>query len=181
MSKTILITGGATSGKTRWAISYLEACDYVLYLCTDSEMDPDTKKRIEFNLKQHPVDWEIKTGVNENPAETINDHRYVIFDNLASYTLQAIKKICPDTSKLDPDTRDEIENKIIGDITDMYEKTMSINGNMIVITLETGFSVTPENPFEAAFREILGNVNQRTANMFNDVYMSASGVQFQIK
>ena len=52
---------------------------------------------------------------------------------------------------------------------------------MITITLETGFSVTPANREQAIFREILGNVNQRIANMSNEVYLSASGIQFKIK
>ena len=47
MSKTILITGGAASGKSRWAVSYLAACDYVLYLRTADEVDKDTLGRIE--------------------------------------------------------------------------------------------------------------------------------------
>lgn len=52
---------------------------------------------------------------------------------------------------------------------------------MIIITLETGFSVTPADPAQVAFREILGAVNQRIANMSNEVYLSASGIQFNIK
>lgn len=63
----------------------------------------------------------------------------------------------------------------------MYDKIMLIDGTMITITLETGFSVTPENHEQAIFREILGNVNQRIANTSHDVYLSASGIQFKIK
>ena len=181
MSKTILVTGGAASGKSRWAVSYLSACDYVLYLCTSDSVDTDTMGRIEYGNKQNFVEWDIKTGIKSTTADIIEDHKFVIFDSLPSYTSEVIKQMCPDISAIDEKTKKEIEKKIISDISDMYDKIMVIDGSMISIMLETGFSVTPENKAQAIFREILGNVNQRIANMSNEVYLSASGIQFKIK
>lgn len=181
MSKTILVTGGAASGKSRWAVTYLAACDYVLYLRTADEVDHDTLSRIEYSNKQNFVEWDIKTGVSEAPAEAISDHKFVIFDSLAAYTSLMINKMCPNIDDMTEELKKEIEKKIISDVSDMYDKIMVIDGSMITITLETGFSVTPENHAQAIFREILGTVNQRIANMSNEVYMSASGIQFKIK
>lgn len=181
MSKSILITGGAASGKSRWAVSYLAACDYVLYLSVADAVDADTMQRIEYGNKQNYVEWDIKTGIKEAPADQFTDHKFVIFDSLAAYTSQVIKAMCPDVSQLDANMKKEIEKKIIADVTDMFDKIMVIDGSMIIITLETGFSVTPENREQALFREILGTVNQRIANMSNEVYLSASGIQFKIK
>lgn len=181
MSKTILVTGGAASGKSRWAVSYLSACDYVLYLTVSDATDKDTMKRIEYGNKQNYVEWDIKNGVKAAPIDYITDHKFVIFDSLAAYTSQQINAMCPDISSMNDDLKKDIEKKVISDITEMYDKIMVIDGTMIVITLETGFSVTPENKEQAIFREILGNVNQRIANMSNEVYLSASGIQFKIK
>ena len=66
-------------------------------------------------------------------------------------------------------------------IEDMRERIRELNGSMIVITLETGFSVAPTDPRQIAFRKILGSVNQRIANSSDEVYFSASGIQFKIK
>lgn len=181
MSKTILVTGGAASGKSRWAVSYLAACDYVLYLRTAEAVDADTLHRIEYGNKQNFVEWDIKTGIQDAPAEAITDHKFVIFDSLAAYTSHTMNKMCSDINKIDEETKKTVEKKIIDDITEMYDKIMVIDGTMITITLETGFSVTPEDKAQAVFREILGNVNQRIANMSNEVYLSASGIQFKIK
>ncbi len=181
MSKTILITGGAASGKSRWAVSYLSACDYVLYLRTADAVDADTLQRIEYGNKQNYVEWDIKTGITESPSELFTDHKFVIFDNLAAYTSQVIDRMCPDASAMDENMKKSIEKQVISDVTEMYDKIMVIDGSMIIITLETGFSVTPENHAQAVFREILGAVNQRIANMSNEVYLSASGIQFKIK
>lgn len=181
MSKTILITGGAASGRSRWAVSYFAACDYVLYLRTTDSLDPDTLHRIEYGNKQNFVEWDIRTGVTNPPAPLFTDHKFVIFDSLPSYTSHVIHSMCDDLTTITEDKKKEIEAKVISDVNDMYDQIMVIDGNMVTITLETGFSVTPEDREQAIFREILGTVNQRIANMSNEVYLSVSGIQFKIK
>lgn len=181
MSKTIIITGGAASGKTRWAVSYLEECDNVLYLCTSDKMDTDTEKRIEFGNHKNYVAWEIRTGVRNSPADCFDGHKFFIFDNVGSYVANRIGEMCPDVESMTEDVKKSIEKNIIDDITYMYDKASELDGTLIVITTEMGFSVLPDNKAQIMFREILGNVNQRIANISNEVYLSVSGIQFKIK
>lgn len=181
MSKTILVTGGASSGKSRWAITYLAACDYVLYLSPSENISGDTLNRIEYVEKKNYVEWDIKSGITKAPAEIFSDHKFVIFDSLASYTSAVISELCPDISAIDSEMEKEIEKRVVDDVTDMFDKIADIDGTMVIITLETGFSITPENRGQAVFRKILGSVNQRIANMCSEVYLSASGIQFKIK
>ncbi len=181
MAKTMLITGGAASGKSRWAVSYFSACDYVLYLCVTGAVDNDTMHRIEYGNKQNFVEWDIKTNANSNLADYVTDHKFVILDNLAAYTSKVISDMCPNPDDMTVELKKDIEKKIIEDISAIYDQVMVIDGSMITITLETGFSVMPDNREQQNFREILGTVNQRVANMSNEVYLSASGIQFKIK
>ncbi len=181
MSKNILITGGAASGKTRWAVTYLAACDYVLYLRTSDAVDADTLNRIEYSNNQHGVEWDIVTGVVSDPTQYFTDHKFVIFDSLGAYTSKIIKEMCPNDEDMTEELRKEIEKKVISDVTAMIEAIKEKDGSMIIVTLETGFSVIPENRAQAVFRVILGNVNQRIANISDEVYFSASGIQFKIK
>ncbi|MGN0675016.1 MAG: bifunctional adenosylcobinamide kinase/adenosylcobinamide-phosphate guanylyltransferase [Oscillospiraceae bacterium] len=181
MSKTILVTGGAASGKSRWTVSYFSACDYVLYLCVTDKVDADTLHRIEYGNKQNFVEWDIKTNADNNLAGFVTDHKFVILDNLAAYVSKVIGNMCPNPDDMTPELKKSIEKKVISDISDLYDEVMAIDGSMITITLETGFSVMPNNREQQNFREILGTVNQRIANMSNEVYLSASGIQFRIK
>ncbi len=181
MAKNILITGGAASGKSRWAVTNFSACDYVLYLRAGDVVDADTLNRIEFGNNKNGVEWDIVTGAKKDPASYIEDHKFVIFDSLGTYTSGIISEMCPDIANMDEEMRKLIEKRVISDITEMHDKIVDIQGSMIIITVETGFSVTPENRAQALFREILGNVNQRIANMSDEVYFSASGIQFKIK
>lgn len=181
MSKNILITGGASSGKARWAATYLAACDYVLYLRAGEAVNVDTLNRIEYSNKQHGVEWDIVTNVTSDPTQYFTDHKFVIFDSLGSYTSKIVKEMCPDDDHMTEEMRKEIEKRVISDVTGMIEAIKAKDGSIIIITLETGFSVIPENHAQAMFRVILGNVNQRIANVSDEVYFSASGIQFRIK
>ena len=85
MPKSILITGGAASGKSRWAATSYSHYDYVLYMRTGEAVDPDTLHRIEYSNNQNGVDWDIVEGVYDDPAGRIGDHKFVIFDRLSDY------------------------------------------------------------------------------------------------
>jgi len=180
MSKSILITGGASSGKSRWAATYFAACDYVLYIKAGGTMSKDTRDRIAYSNKQHEVEWDILPTEERCPSKVIGDHKFVIFDSLGSFTREIMSDICPDPAKLDEQCKKEIERRVISEVTDMREIMEEKDGCIVVITIETGFSAA-FGDMEQAFGEILGRVNQRIANTSDDVYFSASGIQFKIK
>lgn len=180
MANIILITGGAECGKSRWAATYFSSCNNVLYMRVQPEMNKETAERIRWNCEKNCVEWDIRTSFSILD-EGIKDHEYFIFDNIASYTSKMMSELCPDAEHMDDDMKHKIRKKIIDDISELIMKVKEADGKMIVITVETGFSVIPENKVQVAFREILGAVNQRIANMCSDVYMSASGIQFRIK
>lgn len=180
MARTILLTGGAASGKSRWAVSQFAACDNVLYICP-GVLDEDTKNRIAFSNHKNYVEWDIHENVVEDPKALFNKHKFVVFDSMDMYTDVVIKQMCPDISAMNPELEKEIEKRIIDDILGIHDEIRLIEGDVVVITLETGFSMEPKDPFVRSKRKILGMVNQRIANMSSDVYLSASGIQFKIK
>ena len=180
MAKISLITGGSRSGKSRWAASYFEACDNVLYMCVPEEMDPDISERIRWSNEHHFVEWVIKKGFDINDPE-IEMHKFYIFDDIATFTSKRINEMCPDVEAATPEIKKEIQRTIIDDISDLISRVQVNDGNMIIITFEPGYSVIPDNPQQRFFRDILSGVNQRIANISSEVYLSVSGIQFKIK
>ena len=85
-----------------------------------------------------------------------------------------------ENSELTPDFMKAVEKRVIDEVFALRDKVAENRGDIIMTTLETGFSVKPENKELAAYREILGKINQRVANTASAVYFSASGIQFQI-
>lgn len=180
MSKSILITGGVSSGKSRFAVSYFAGCDYVLYLKVGTQVDKDLIHRIEFANEKHGVEWDILTTEQMTPAELVTDHKFVIFDSLSSFTRLAMKQLSPDAAP-DEAKKKEIEKRVIDEVKAVEERVAENNGSLIIITVETGFSSTADDSFVSAYRDILGRVNQRIANTTDEVFFSASGIQFKIK
>ena len=181
MGRTYLITGGSASGKSRWAISYFKHCDNVLYINTGDKLDEDTAHRLEYSNKTTGVKWDV-LNQKKNPVTAIkSDHLLYIFDGLAGYTQNMIMDMCYDPEHITPEQSKEVEKKVISEITEMMNKVNEVDGNLIIITVETGFSVRPNVKSQMAFRDILGAVNQRVANTADEVYMSISGIQMQIK
>lgn len=177
MVHSILVTGGVASGKSRWAITHLAQYDSVLYLCTNDSVNPHTFGRISYDTDVNGVGWEIETDVTREPRSYVDNHSFVIFDSLNDYTLKALQ-IADDCSD---DTCRNLQKAIVADIEALQQHVASRGGQLIVTTVDVGFSLPPEDTFQAAYRGLLGSVNQRIANIFDEVYLSVSGIQYQIK
>ncbi|MCL2078074.1 MAG: bifunctional adenosylcobinamide kinase/adenosylcobinamide-phosphate guanylyltransferase [Oscillospiraceae bacterium] len=180
MSKITFITGGAASGKSRCAISYFASCDNVLYMFISKHIDEETKKRIEYNCEKNDVTWDIATGA-EDLISMVTGRKFTILDNLGAYVNKVKSKICPNIEDMDDEVKRDIEKQAIKDISELIDFVRDANANLLIISTELGFGPTPLDKDQRYFREILGNVNQRIANISTDVYLSTSGVPFKIK
>ena len=180
MANSILITGGAASGKARFAITTFAAFDYVLYLRVGEILDPDVTHRIEFSTQKNNVEWDIVHKQTETPGDEVGDHKWVIFDSISAYTRLMMKKLGAQ-GELSDEKKKQVEKAVLDGLKDLVEKVYERRGSIILLTLETGFSVKPEDPSVAAYRDILGRVNQRIANTSDKAYFSVSGIQFEIR
>lgn len=180
MSKSIFITGGSASGKSRFAVSYFSGCDYVLYIKSGLKADWDIINRIQYDTEKHGVQWSVIPTGSLSPSVEVKDHKFVIFDNLRTFTRLAMEEMAPD-GDVDEITRKQIEKCVISEINALRDRVAENLGTIIIITVESGFSFAEESPRMSAYRDILGRVNQRIANTSDEVYFSASGIQFKIK
>ena len=180
MGNITLITGGAASGKTRWAISYFRTCDNVLYMNTGSELPSETRNRMDFSNRENDVVWEVVDNVTD-PVSHIKDHKFFIFDNLGGYVDHIMRNTAKDINNITPEEHEKVRSQVVNSIIECMDKVMELNGAMVIITTEPGFSVYPLSGQQASFRDILGLVNQRIANTAQEVYLSVSGIQYKIK
>lgn len=195
MSQSILVTGGAASGKSRFAITHFAPYDYVLYLKIGKEPTHDLLRRIKYDNDKFGVSWDVvtwevntdgscKTDNAGNPSrisDMVADHKFVVFDSVSAYTRLAISNSVNSEEQLTTQVKREIERDILDTVFAVRDKVKENRGAIIITTLETGFTISPESKGAAAYLEILGRVNQRIANTSDSVYFSASGIQFQIK
>ncbi|MDR0198041.1 MAG: bifunctional adenosylcobinamide kinase/adenosylcobinamide-phosphate guanylyltransferase [Oscillospiraceae bacterium] len=179
MAKIAFITGG-TGGKARWAITNYAPFDNVLYMVISDELDEDTAKRVNYSCEKHNIEWDIRLSA-DNLAEMAEGRKFSILDNLGAFVSRIAANKCPNPDDMDNNVRREIEKKAIEEIEELMETVKASSGNLTIISTELGFCPVPREKEQRWFREILGNVNQRIANLCNEVYLSTSGVTFKIK
>lgn len=180
MASITLVTGGAVSGKSRWAISYFRTCDNVLFMNTSPEMPQETLHRLEYSTKENEVEWEIVNDVKD-PVPLIKDHKFFILDDLGSYVASLMRERSADINNITKEEYETIRSEAVNKVIECMDKVNEINGALVIITIEPGFSVMPLNSAQTSFRDIMGAVNQRIANTAQEVYLSVSGIQFRIK
>lgn len=180
MAKIAFITGGAASGKTRWAVSCFEPYDNVLYMCVTENLNSEIAGRIDYNCKNRDIEWRVETGAHDL-ATLVKEHKFSILDNLGAYVNQIMNKGCPDITNAGGDINKGIEQHIVKDIVELIDTVKEMNGSLIIISTEFSCGPVPKDSDQRLFREIMGYVNQRIANMCSEVHMTVSGVTFKIK
>ena len=178
MRKITFITGGARSGKSRWAVSHFARCNGVKYMCTCEELDEEVSKRIDYFRSEYGVNWEIITNV-EDPMEYLDGHSFIIFDNLAKFASRIIKNKFPDDESAEKATHDderEIESEIIASMMKFIDEAKVGYGELLIVSAEVGFTPALESePLQRLYRNILSIVNQRIANQCSESYLVLSG------
>jgi adenosylcobinamide kinase/adenosylcobinamide-phosphate guanylyltransferase len=180
MAKIIFVTGGAQSGKARWAVNALGAMDNVMYMCAYDSLKDTIADRIEFHCKKNGVNWDIQPGA-KNLNELVKGHKFAILDNLGEYTNQAIKEKCDDLGKISTELRKEIEKQVADEITELIWEVKEIDGMLVILSVEMGLGHVPADPAQENYRKMLGNVNQRIAHQASEVYLLISGIATKIK
>lgn len=180
MTNTILVTGGAASGKSRWAITKLASYNDVLFLSTHKTLSKQVEDRIQYSKALYGVDWQIITGVTEHPEQYVSGYSFVVFDSLDHYTENTLELYCPGVRILSVNRQRELQKKVIEDVEILHQHARNMGGCVVITTLETGFSLASKDPKEQALRSLIGSVNQRVANISDEVYLSVSGIQTRI-
>jgi adenosylcobinamide kinase/adenosylcobinamide-phosphate guanylyltransferase len=180
MAKIIFITGGAQSGKARWAANYLGHCDDVMYMCAYENLEKDIADRIAFNCDKNGINWNIQEGVH-NPSEMVKGHKFSILDNLPEYTNRIINSRCSDLGTITPEERTEIENMVINEVIELIWEVKEIDGTLLILSVELGFCPYPADDGQKVFRKMMGSINQRIANQASEAYLLVSGIHTKLK
>lgn len=172
MSELILITGGARSGKSGYALKLAKSQKRkVIYIATAAPLDSEMKRRIRLHRKARRKDW----LTIEEPIEVLKAVKKASKKNVA-VILDCLTLL--------------ISNLMLKGFKDavVYDKIKSIAaalkenaGLSIVVTNEVGGGIVPDNKLARKFRDLQGNANQIVAEAADCVYFLVSGIPMKIK
>ncbi|MGF7185763.1 adenosylcobinamide kinase/adenosylcobinamide-phosphate guanylyltransferase [Desulfitispora alkaliphila] len=180
-SKVILITGGIRSGKSKFAEELVEKTGKeIIYLATakvDAE-DLEMKKRVNLHQKRRPVSWftfeEQQDLSNVLKLENLEKYHSVLLDNLSNILTN---NFFVNESEITEDDLEAIVNSTISTINELKIKGI----NVVIVTDEVGLSLVSPYKSGRQFQDYLGLLNQKVAEICDEVYLVVAGIPVQIK
>jgi adenosylcobinamide kinase/adenosylcobinamide-phosphate guanylyltransferase len=173
MSKIILITGPARSGKSNFALSLAKkfpSPSYV-FIATCQAKDPEMAQRI----KTHKVkrDRTFRTIEEPKELETVLEglkgkESTVIVDCLTLWISNLLLEGCSQSS-------------ILKKLKSIVKISRDIKGTVIFVTNEVGAGIVPANELSRNFRDVAGQISQIVAQSADEVYLSVAGIPLKIK
>jgi len=170
-NKLILITGGARSGKSSFALR--EASNIPgtkAYIATAEACDEEMRQRIENHKKQRTKDWDTF----EEPIKVAD----VIQEIEAAYNLVIIDCLTLWLSNImqsNTDVMEEME-KLVHTLC-----AASSVSRVYIVSNEVGMGIVPDNELARRFRDMTGLLNQRVAEFADEVYLLVSGIPLKVK
>lgn len=170
--KTILVTGGSRSGKSRHALELASGTNVQkLFLATAEPFDEEMAERIHKHQQERGKEWSTLEEPLD-PAKVIREHGikpgYIVFDCVTLWLNNMIMK--------------EMSRETILERVHNFIKECAVCvSDVIVITNELGSGIVPLDSSARAFRDIAGETNQILASKFDEVVSMISGIPVTIK
>ncbi|HEY9676529.1 MAG TPA: bifunctional adenosylcobinamide kinase/adenosylcobinamide-phosphate guanylyltransferase [Drouetiella sp.] len=178
-----LITGGARSGKSKFAETLADkASGSVMYIATMEERKDDAEavERIKRHKERRPALWktlEVPFHVHDAVVSLPPDTKICLIDCLSLYVSNILLEL---DSKLTNEI--DIETQVNGAAQELLKAMVQRSEiEFIVVTNEVGWGVVPEHKLARTYRDLLGVVNQQFAAAAGAVYLSCVGLQIQLK
>lgn len=168
MAKAILITGGARSGKSRFAERLtLSMGDSAIYIATAEALDGEMAERIATHQARRGPEWETVNAplaLLEALHET-DDGPPRLVDCLTLWL-----------SNLMHHGRDwELEARALA------ESLPGLAAPVVFVTNEVGAGIVPENRLARVFRDAAGLVNQEIAAACDELWLVVAGHPMKVK
>jgi len=180
LSKIILVTGGARSGKSSFAESLYSGKKDVVYIATSKVCDIEMQERVDIHKKSRPSEWVTYEG-NYEIYKAVTDVENYILDCLTVMSSNIMFDITKDLKRIPQKIQNEVENRVMEEIKNLIKKVTEVHGNLVIVTNEVGCSVVPENHVARVYRDIIGKINQRVARLSSEVYLVTCGIPLKVK
>lgn len=168
--KIVFITGGARSGKSSFALKETgKIKGKKAYIATAQALDEEMRERIEKHKLDRGQEWatfEAPIKIAELISKINGEYDVILLDCLTLWLSNVIHKNLGLESEI---------KKIIDALNELKHSTIYIVSN------EVGMGIVPENKLARQFRDIAGILNQKIAEVSDEVYILAAGIPLKIK
>ena len=168
------VIGGARSGKSSFALREAAKIEgRKAYIATAQALDDEMTERIRKHKDERGAEWdtfEEPVKVPEIIADIKDKYSVIVLDCL---TIWLSNMMC---SNIDCNT------KIDDLITVLKNSQLStLNSRLFIVSNEVGMGIVPENELARRFRDMAGFLNQKAAEIADEVYLVTAGIPTKIK
>lgn len=169
--RTVLVLGGARSGKSRFALSLAERWwPRPLYLATAEVADDEMKERVALHRQARGEHW----GAAEEPLEIASIIRRpppgrdgILLDCVTIWLSNVMLK--------------EGEGAVRGRLDDLVDALRSSPLGIVLVSNEVGWGIVPATPLGRRFRDLAGWANQDLAAAADAVALVVAGLPLMLK
>lgn len=171
--ESILIIGGARSGKSWYALELSKAYpgEEKIFVATCVPRDDEMKERVERHRKERGAGWktlEIPVHIADAITQNSRSAGLILIDCLTLWVTNLIFEI-----KDEPAIHHYLDRLI--------ESIRKADSTLILVSNEVGCGIVPENPLARRFRDIAGRVNQQVASVCSKVFWMVAGIPVPVK
>lgn len=177
--KSILLTGGARSGKSKLAQELAaKAGGQVLFVATATAGDDDMRIRIENHRKVRPRDWktlEVTSNLGSEIAKNVGGVKTVIVDCITLLVNNIFEQFGATPNPV------AVEKAVTAELNELIKCMKKSRANFIIVTNEVGLGIVPGDRVSRLYRDLLGKANQILAASVDEVYFMVAGIAIPVK
>jgi adenosylcobinamide kinase / adenosylcobinamide-phosphate guanylyltransferase len=171
MATITLITGGARSGKSTYALKLAVPHKRKFFVATGQALDEEMTARIEFHRETRPSEFQtVEESVNVVVAlEKLAERADIVVLDCLTLWVSNLMQLHDD-------------DEPILTAADQLAKILQASPfASVVVTDEVGFGIVPEHPMARRYRDLLGWTNQKIASVADDVLLMVAGYPIKVK
>lgn len=183
MGKIILVTGGARSGKSSYALERAETLSFKrLFLATCPNIDAGEDSEMTERVRRHQ---EERQGRGWVTIESETELAGVFSDQGSGFDVVLLDCITLWVNNVlfsQENQGSEVTDQTIGALCKQWlGAAEKFPGTVIIVTNEVGLGIVPDNALARKYRDLVGTCNQLIGKIADEVVLVSCGIPLTIK
>ena len=175
MGELWFVTGGARSGKSRFAERLAAGSGRaVIYIATMEPLDEELRERVARHRAERPQGWETVEAPLD-PAGALRAADPGACALLDCLSLWVSNRLLAEGEAPSSGALDALDAALQREVEALLTAARVRGGETIVVTNEVGAGVVPATPLGRAYRDLLGRVNQQVAERASRAWLLVAG------
>ncbi|MGW8193431.1 MAG: bifunctional adenosylcobinamide kinase/adenosylcobinamide-phosphate guanylyltransferase [Desulforhopalus sp.] len=179
MARIILVTGGARSGKSSFALELAESISKKrLFVATCPQLDEEMSERVSRHQREREgrgwITLESELELESVFTNHAKGYGVILLDCITLW----VNNLLFSNKKQDGMIDDAI---VAEECSRWLQRADQLKATVILVTNEVGLGVVPDNALARRYRDLVGTCNQLIGRRADDVVLVSCGIPLYLK